>query len=150
MYISTFPTPIFNHISLNILNIFLMSLWLTSPFIMLFGISVHMPLYYTFSSIGHTTTPQFYHSFFFSILYSGHKIFLLFYSNTLSPIVSLLLHLIHCTLVISPLFASLSFQFYTSWQRSYYTFLTCLLRKKPCPWFSWVCIPLSSYPLQST
>ena len=100
-YVSTFSTPMFSHTFLNILNILLTSLYLFSFFAMLLGTSVHIPLYCTFLSIGHAATSQFYHSFFFSILYSGHKISLLSCSNTFPPIASFLPHSIYCTLVIS-------------------------------------------------
>jgi len=112
LYISTFLTPIFNYTSLNILNILLISLWLASSIAVLFGISVYMLPYCAFPSMGHTTTSQFHYGFFFPILHSRHRIFLLSYSNTFFPIMSFLSHFIHCTLVISSLFASSSLQFY--------------------------------------
>ena len=129
--ISVFSIPIFNYISLNILNVLLMSLWITFSFTALFGTPVYAPLCYTFPSIGYAATSQFHHSFFFPVLYSGHRISPLSYSNTLSPIVSFLPYFIHYTLIISPLLASSFLQFHASWQRSYYIFFTCPLRKKP-------------------
>ena len=54
-----------------------------------------------------------------------------FCSNTLSPTASFLLYSTHCTLVISPLFASSSLQFHTFWQKSHHIFLNCLSKKKP-------------------
>jgi len=87
----------------------------------------------TFFSMEHAATLQFYHSFFFSVLYSGYKIFLLSCSDTLPSIAFFLSHFIYYTLIIFSLLASPSLQFHASWQKLYYTFLTCLLRKKPCP-----------------
>ena len=103
-----------------------------------------------FPSMGCTATPQFHYSFFFPVLHSGHRISLLSYSNTFPPIAFFLPHFIYCTLVISSLFASSSLQFHTSWYRSHHMFLTCLLRRNPCSWFSWIWTPLPSYPPQST
>ena len=103
IYLSTL---IFNHISFNILNILLIALWLTFFFAMLLGISICVLLCCTFLSMGYATTLQFYHSFFFSVLYSGYTISLFFCSNTFSSIISLLLYFIHYTLVISFLFTS--------------------------------------------
>ena len=121
--ISTFSTLIFNYTSLNILNILLMSLWLTSSIAALLGISVHVPSCSTFPSIGCATTPQFHYGFFFSVLHSGHRIPLLFHSNTFPPIVSFLPYFIYCTLIISPLFASSSLQFHASWHRLHHMFV---------------------------
>ena len=42
-----------------------------------------------------------------------------------------------------------SFQFHTFWYRLHHMFLTCLLKRNPCPWFLWVWTPLSLYLLQS-
>jgi len=111
-YISTFFTPIFNHTSLNILNVLLIFFWLVFSFIILLGISVHALPCCAFFSIGYTTTPQFYYSFFFFVLHSKHRIFLFSCSNILSSIMSFFLHFIYYTLIISPLFASFSLQFY--------------------------------------
>jgi len=63
-------------------------------------------------SMGHATTLQFYHSFFFSVLHSGYTISLFFCSNTFSPIVSLLLYFIHYTLVISSFFTFFFFPYF--------------------------------------
>ena len=112
--ISTFSTPIFNYTFLNILNVLLISLWSIFSVAVLLGISIHMPSYCTFPSIGYITTPQFHHGFFFSVLHSRHRISLFFYSNTFPSIVSFLPYFIHCTLAISPLFASFSLQFHAS------------------------------------
>ena len=112
--ISAFSTPIFNHTSLNILNILLISLYLFFSFTVLFRTLVHILLYCAFSSIGYTATLQFQHSFFFPVLYSGHRILLLSCSNTLSLIAFFLLHFIYCTLIISSLLASFSLQFHAS------------------------------------
>ena len=106
---STFFTPIFSHTSLNILNILLIFLYLSSSFAMLLRTSVYVPLYCMFSSIGYAAIPQFHHSFFFPVLHSGHKIFFLSCSSTLLPIASFLPHSTHCTLVISLLFLILCF-----------------------------------------
>ena len=129
--ISTFSTLMFSHISLNILNILLKSLCsplsLTAPF----GLSICVLLCYTFASVGHAATLQFHYSLFLPILYSGHKIFLLSCSDTFLIITSLLLHFTHSTLVISPLFASSSLQFHTSWHKSYHMFLNCFSRRNP-------------------
>ena len=102
-YMSTFSTPMFSYTSLNILNILLIFLCLFSFFAILFRVPVHIPLYCTFLSMGCTATLQFHYGFFFHILYSGHKIFLLSCSNTLLSIVFFLSYSTHCTLVISPL-----------------------------------------------
>ena len=134
--ISTFSTPIFNYISLNILNILLTSLWPISSIAALLGISIHMPSCYTFPSMGHATTLQFHHSFFFPVLHSRHRISFLSCFNTFPSIASFLLYFIHCTLVITPLFASSSLQFYVFWYRSHYIFLTCFSRRNSCSWFS--------------
>ena len=72
-----------------------MFLQLTSSFAALFRISVCVLLCYTFSSMGYATTSQFHYSFFFFILHSGHRISLLFCSNTLPSIASLLPHSCH-------------------------------------------------------
>ena len=58
-------------------------------------------------------------------------------------------YFIHCTFVISFLFAFSSFQFYTFWHELYYIFFTCLLKRNSCPWFLWVCTLLPLYSLQS-
>jgi len=137
LYVSTFSTLIFNHTSLSILNVLLISLWLASSFAVLFGISVYTLPCCSFSSIGCTATPQFHHGFFFPVLHSGHRISLFSHSNTLFPITSFL-YFIYCTLVISPLFSSFSLQFHAFWYRSHHMFFTCLSRRNSCPWFSWV------------
>jgi len=106
--VSIFSTPIFNHISLNILNVLLTFLWPTSFIAVLLRISICILSCYNFLSMGCTTTLQSYHSFFFSVLYSGYKISLFFHSNTFSFIVFFLSYFIHYTLVISLFFASFS------------------------------------------
>jgi len=126
----TFSTPIFSYTSLNILNILLIFLCLFFFFAVLLETSIHILFCCTFPFIEHTTTPQFYYSFFFSILYFEYKIFLLSCFNTFLPIISFLLHSTYCTLVISFLFTSPFFQFYAFWYRLYYIFLICLLRRK--------------------
>jgi len=148
--IPIFSTPMFSYTSLNILNVLLVSLCLSSPFAVFFGISVHVLFYCAFSSIESATTFQFYYSFFLSVLHSGHKISLFSCSNILFSIAFFLLYSTHCTFVISLLFTSLFLQFHTSWQRSHHIFFTCLSRKKPWSWFSWVYTPLLLYPLHST
>jgi len=106
--VSTFSILIFYYTFLNILNILLISLWLSSSFAALFGTPVHMLLCCVFASMGHATSSQFHYDFFCPVLYSEHRIFLLFCSIILPPIVSLLLYSIHCTLIISLLLASFS------------------------------------------
>ena len=130
--ISIFSTPIFNHTSFSILNVLLTFLCLSFSFTVLFGTSVCVLLYCVFLSVGCTTTLQFHYGFFFPVLYSRHRISFLSHSSTLSFIVSLFLHFIHCTLVISPLLASFSLQFYAFWKRLYYIFFTCPLRRNSC------------------
>ena len=130
--ISTFSTPMFSYTFFNILNILLMSFCLSFSCTVLFRTPVYVPLYCVFLSVGCATTLQFYYGFFFPVLYSGHRISLLSYSSTLSFIVSLFLHFIHCTLVISPLLVSSSLQFHAFWQRLYHIFFTCPSRRNPC------------------
>ena len=75
-----------------------------------------------FASVGHTTTPQFHHSFFFPVPYSGHRISLFSPSETLSLIVSFILHFIHCTFIIPlPAFASPSLHCYALRQLLHHT-----------------------------
>ena len=112
--VSTFFTAMFSYTFLNILNVLLTFLCLFFFFAVLFRVSVHTLLCYAFLSMEHTTIFQFHHSFFFPILYSGHKIFLFSCSNTLPPITSFLPHSIYCTLIISLLLTSLFLQFYAS------------------------------------
>ena len=57
--ISNFSTPIFNHTSLNILNVLLMSLWLPPAFAALSGSSDHVLLYRVFASLGCATSSSF-------------------------------------------------------------------------------------------
>ena len=64
---------------------------------------------------------------FFPILHSGHKILLLFYSDTFLTIASFLPHSTYCTLVISPFLVSPSLQFHASWHEPYHTFFTCVM-----------------------
>jgi len=75
--VSTFSIPMLSHTSLNILNVLLTSLWLSSSFSAPFGTPVHVPLCCAFASMDYATSPQFHHCFFCSVLYSGHRIFLL-------------------------------------------------------------------------
>ena len=131
-----FSTPIFNYTSFNILNILLISLWPISSVAVLLRTSVCILFCCIFFSMGYATTFQFYHGFFFPVLHSGHRIPFFSYSNTFSFIISFLLYFIHYTLVISSLFASSSFQFHAFWHRLYHMFLTCLLRRNSCLWFS--------------
>ena len=131
--ISIFSTPMSSYTSLNILNVLLTFFYLSPSLTVPFRVSVHVPLYCAFPSVGYTTSLQFYYSFFFSTLYSGHKILLFYHSDIFFTIVSLFLHFIHSTLIIFSLFASSSLQFYTSWYRLHYMFLTCFLRRNPCP-----------------
>ena len=56
LYIFTFSTSMFNYTSLNILNILLMSLCLSSSFAVPFGTSVHVLFYCTFPFLERTTT----------------------------------------------------------------------------------------------
>ena len=136
--ISTFSIPISSYISLNILNIFLTSLYLFFSYTVLFGTPVYALPCYVFFFMGRTITPQFHYSFFFPVLYSRHKILLLSCSSTLLPIVSFFLHFVYCTFVISPLLAFSSLQFHAFWQRSHHIFFTCLSRRNSCSQFSWV------------
>ena len=131
--ISTFSIPISSYTSLNILNILLTSLCLPLFLAMPFKVSVHAPPYYAFPSVGHATSPQFYYFLFLPILHFGHKILLLSCFDTFLTIIFLLSYFAHSTLIISSLFASSFLQFYASWHRSHYTFLTCLSRRNPCP-----------------
>ena len=100
--IPIFSTPMFSYTSLNILNVLLVSLCLSSPFAVFFGISVHVLFYCAFSSIESATTFQFYYSFFLSVLHSGHKISLFSCSNILFSIASFLPYSTHCTLSSLP------------------------------------------------
>jgi len=131
--ISTFSTPMSSYTSLNILNVLLTFFYLPPSLTVPFRVSVHVPLYCAFPSVGYTTSLQFHYSFFFSTLYSGHKILLFSCSDIFFTIVSLFLHFIHSTLIIFSLFASPSLQFYASWYRLHYMFLICFLRRNPCP-----------------
>ena len=131
--VSTFSTPMFSHTSLNILNVLLKSLCSSPSLAIPFRPSIYIPLCYAFTSVGRTATPQLYYSLFLSILHSGHKIPFFSCSDTFLIIISLLPYFIYSTLVISPLFASLSLQFHTSWHKSYHTFLDCFSRRNPCP-----------------
>ena len=115
--------------SLHLLTSLCSSLSLAAPF----GVSVCVPPYCTFSFVEHTTSLQFHYSLFLPTLYSGHKILLLFCSDTFLIITSLLPHFTYSTLVISSLFASSSLQFHASWHRLHHMFLTCLSRRNPCP-----------------
>ena len=120
----------FSYTSLNILNILLISLCLSSFCTALFRTPIHVPSCCAFPSIECTTTPQFHYSFFFSVLHSGHKISLLSHSSTLSSIAFFLPYFIHCTLVISPLLASSSLQFHASWQRLHHIFFYLSSKEK--------------------
>jgi len=131
--VSIFSTLMFSYTSFNILNILLKTLCSSLSLAIPFRLSVHMLLCCTFASVGHTITPQFYHSLFLPTLHSGHKISLLSCSNTFLIIVSLLLYFTHSTLIISSLLASSSLQFHTSWHELHHMFLNCFLRRNPCP-----------------
>ena len=113
--------------SFNILNVLLKLLYLPPSLAIPFRTSVHAPLCCAFSSVGCTTFPQFHHSPFLPILHSGHKILLLFYSDTFLTIASFLPHSTYCTLVISPFLVSPSLQFHASWHEPYHTFFTCVM-----------------------
>ena len=121
--ISIFSTPMSSYTSLNILNVLLTFFYLSPSLTVPFRVSVHVPLYCAFPSVGYTTSLQFYYSFFFSTLYSGHKILLFYHSDIFFTIVSLFLHFIHSTLIIFSLFASSSLQFHASWYRLYVSYL---------------------------
>ena len=77
IYLSIFSTPIFNYISLSILNILFISLCSLFSLAVPFGPSIHTLPCCTFASINCTATSQFYYSLFLPILYPGHKIPLL-------------------------------------------------------------------------
>jgi len=66
-YVFIFSTPIFNYTSLGILNIFLISLCLSSSFTVPFGTSVYVPLYCASPCLGYTAIFQFHYSCFFLI-----------------------------------------------------------------------------------
>jgi len=89
-WVSTFFTPIFNYISLNILNILLKSFCLPLSLAVHFGISVYILLCCAFLCTGHTATFQFHHSFLFSILYSRYRISFLFCSDIFLTTVSII------------------------------------------------------------
>ena len=101
----------------------------------------------TFPCSGHATIPQFYHGYFFPVLYSGHQIFLLFSSDIFSStIVSFLPHFAHLTLLP----ASLFLYFHASEQLSHHIFFSLSPGMKLCPWFSSVLVPLQLHPSHST
>jgi len=66
-----------------------------------------------FASVCYATTPQFHHSFFFPVPHSEHRISLFSSSETLSLIMSFILHFMHCTFIIPlPVFTSPSLHCY--------------------------------------
>ena len=145
--VSTFSIPTLSHTFLNILNVLLISLCSLSSLVALFRAFVHVLPCCAFAPLGHTTTPQFYHGCFFSILYSRHKIFLFSSSNIFSSTtVSFLLHFVHLTLLLSLLFL----YFHAPRQLSHYTFFNLSLEIKSCSQFSSVLVPLQLYSLYST
>jgi len=54
--VSTFSTPMFNHTSLSILKVLLISFWLPPSFVVLSGSPAYVPLCYTFVSLGHAAS----------------------------------------------------------------------------------------------
>jgi len=109
--VSTFSTSIFNYISLSILNVLLISLCLSFSFTVLFRTPICILLYCAFSCLGHATTLQSHHSYFLSILYSGHRILSLSSFDT-STTISLRLHQVHFTLTASLSFTESSLHLY--------------------------------------
>ena len=89
-------TPIFNHISFNILNILLIVLWLTSFFAMLLGISICVLLCYTFlyGACHHSSVlPQFFlFCFTFWIYNLSFFLFQYFFSYCISSSILYTLH----------------------------------------------------------
>ena len=73
--VSNFSTSIFIYTSLNILNILLMFLWLPPSFAVLSSPPDHVPLCYTFVSLGHAVSPI--HPYYFIssnlVRVTGHK-----------------------------------------------------------------------------
>ena len=137
--VSTFSTPIFNHISLIILNVLFTSFFhYTSQ-----RFTLHTILLYFYLCQLYYHAPT-YHSFFFPILHSGYRI-PLFSSFDISPLIMFFLsYFIYCTFVI-PLsaFASLFLHYHTPRQQLYYSFLNYSPETKPVPGFciSWyLCI----------
>ena len=141
LYISTFSIPIFNYTSLNILNILLIFLCLSSSFSVLFGASFLVPLCCTSPFLEYAATLQSHYSYFFPVPYSGHKIFFLSFSGIFLTI-SFLPHWLYftTTTLLSPAVSSL--HFYALRQLLYHTFLNCSPETNPCLWFLYILVPL--------
>ena len=138
LWVSTFSTPILNHTSLNILNIYL-----TSLFAMLFRDLLCMLSCYAFAFVGHAVTLQFHYGFFFSILYSGHKIFFFSFSYIFSSTIAFFfLHFAHFTFVSLSSSVSVFLHFHAPKQFPYHAFLSCSPKTNSCSWFSCVLVSL--------
>ena len=97
------------------------------------------------------TTPQFYHGFLSSVLYSRHKIFLFSFFNTFSStIISFLPHLVYSTLLPLPIFSSLFLDFHASRHLVHHTFVSYFPETNSCPQFSFVLVLLYWHPPHST
>ena len=107
-YISTFSTPIFNHTSLNILNILLKSLCPSPSLAVPFRTSVYMLLCCTFPFVGCTASPPSSTTLFFFLFYILGIRFLFF--PILTPFLQLypFFHTLH-TLLLSSFFFLLLF-----------------------------------------
>ena len=92
---------------------------------------------------------QFYHSFLFSVLYSGHKIFSLLHILSFTT-VSFYLHFMHLTLLPLPISALLFLYFHALRQLLYHTLLNCSLETNFCSQFSTIFVLLYSYSPYST
>ena len=129
--ISIFSTPMSSYTSLNILNVLLTFFYLLSSLTVPFRVSVHVPLYCAFPSVGYTTSLQFYYFFFFLPYILGIKFFFFIILTSFSQLY-LSFYTLYTPLSLS--FLSLLLLLFSSMLLGIdYMFLTCFLRRNPCP-----------------